>query len=201
MFAVLEPHVLEASAPIQTPVDAVAIAHVPAAHIFPSAHPDGVAVGRINGHTAQGVRAIVVEDRLEGGTGIGGLPEVARSCSHIPRIGRLRVYCDVCDASRHQGRSNAAKGNAGQQAAVESGRVGFGVIGLCPRAGAQACYHHQCHCSTPHRFLLQRVFTNWSNRSSVWHDPESRIPRVYPCPLQVSPGPGQPPAAGVHAIA
>ena len=108
MFALFEPHVLEALAPVQALIDAVTIAHVTPADIFAGAHPEGVTVAGIDANATEGVGTVFFEDRLPRGTGIDRLPEVAGTGGHVPGVGRLAIDGNIRNTPGHQGRPDAA---------------------------------------------------------------------------------------------
>ena len=114
VFALLEPHVLEALATVEALVDAIAIPHVTPAHILTRSHPKGVGIGGIDCHAAQGIGPILFEDGFPRRAGIDRFPEVSRTGGHIPGIGVFRNDGDVGNTSRHQGRPDAAQLDPGE---------------------------------------------------------------------------------------
>ena len=92
-----------------TDINTVTKADMTTADVFSCAHPNSAAVVGVNRHAADRVRSIILEDRLEGCSGIGGLPDVAGSNGDVPDVGIVLVNRDVGDPTGHEGRADAAK--------------------------------------------------------------------------------------------
>src|ERR1700724_1369679 len=74
----LEAEVLPVPAAVGRPVDAVAVGDAALAVVLAGADPDDQRVVGVDGDAADRVGALAVEDRLEGGAGVDGLPHAAR---------------------------------------------------------------------------------------------------------------------------
>ncbi len=105
----LEPAPLPALSSVATAVDPVAVADVSAADVLPGPDPDRLRVPRVDGDTADRVRALIVEDRCPGGPCVGRLPDVAAAHGDDPGALVLRGDGDVGDAPRHQRGPDAAQ--------------------------------------------------------------------------------------------
>ena len=106
--------VLPAGAAVDRLVDAVAVGDAALAVVLAGADPDRQRVVGIDGHAADRIRALTVEDRREGGAGVGRLPDAARGDGDVPdpRVGRIDG--EIPDAAGHQRRPDPAQREAGE---------------------------------------------------------------------------------------
>ena len=111
VLGVLEPHPLPRLARVGGLVDAVAEGDAPLVVVLAGAEPDDVRVLRVDGHRAERIGAVLVEDRRPGIAAVLGLPQIARGRSDVPDAGILRVDGDIRDAAGRQARSEAAEGD------------------------------------------------------------------------------------------
>ncbi len=119
VLGILQPHVPPRPAAVRGLVDPVAVAHVPAAHVLARAHPDDVRGARVDGHRADAVRPLVVEDRLPRRPRVRRLPHAAGPHGHVDDAGVVRVDVDVGDPAAVQRRADATEREAGQAGLVE----------------------------------------------------------------------------------
>jgi len=110
----LQADVLPVLAAVSGAVDSVAVGDAALAVVLARADPDDVGIGRIDGDAADGIAALVVEDRLPRDARVVGLPDIPRADRDVPVVGIARVDGDVADASRHQCRADAAEFQAGK---------------------------------------------------------------------------------------
>ena len=96
MLGVLQPDVRQAGAAVDRLVNAVAIADAALAVVLARAHPDHRWFG-IDHDGADGVRAVVVEDRRPGGARVCRLPHAAGADRDVPDIAVLRIDGNVDD--------------------------------------------------------------------------------------------------------
>ena len=95
VLRVPEAQVLPARAAVTAPVDTVAEADVPAAHVLSRADPDDVGIRGVDRHAADRVRRLPVEERRPGGASVHRLPDPAGADRHVPRarVRRGRSRC------------------------------------------------------------------------------------------------------------
>jgi hypothetical protein len=109
MLGVFEPQLLPVLTTVEAAVDAVAVADVPAADVFPRTDPDRLGTVGIDRHATDGVGHLLVEDRRPGRTGVGRLPHTAAADGNVPAALIFRVHRDVGDPAGHQGGAESAK--------------------------------------------------------------------------------------------
>jgi hypothetical protein len=109
-----EPHVLPRLAAVHALVDAVAERHRALGVVLPGANPDRIGVRRIDGHAADGVRALRVEDRLPRRSGVVGLPQTARRGGHEVPVPLARRDGEVDHTPRVDGRTDVPQSQSGQ---------------------------------------------------------------------------------------
>ena len=105
----LQPDVFPARTAVMADVDAVAVADVPAADVFPGAHPERVRVGRIQRQVSDRVRALAVEDRRPGRARVDGLPDPAGTHADVPDVVVFRMDHDIGDPPGHERRADGAQ--------------------------------------------------------------------------------------------
>src|SRR6185369_4201419 len=119
-LGLLQPHVGPALAAVGGLVDAVADGYVVARPRLAGPHPDDLRVLRIDLHRADGLDRLLVEDGLEGGSAILALPDAAaRRADEEQCLAVLLAAGDRRDAAAHGGRSDVARLQAGDDAAVD----------------------------------------------------------------------------------
>src|SRR6185369_1983806 len=114
VLARLEPDVLPRGAAVVGPVDAVAVGDTALAVVLTRADPDDERVLRVEGHAADRVRPLAIEDRAPGGPGVAGLPHAPRGDRHVPGGLVVRHHGDVHDAARSDRRADAAQLEPGE---------------------------------------------------------------------------------------
>ena len=110
----LQAHVGPGGAAIERLVDAVAVGNAALGVVLAAADPDHQRVVRIEGHAAERVGTLVVEDRIPGRAGVGRLPEAACGCGDVPDRLVLRIDREVGDAAGDHGRTDSAQGEAAE---------------------------------------------------------------------------------------
>ncbi len=103
MLRLLQTHVLPALPSVIAAVDPVAVSHVTATNIFTRSYPDRVRVGRIDGHTPDGIGAFLIKNRCPGGPCIVCFPDTARTHGHIPAVVVFRMHRNICNPARLHG--------------------------------------------------------------------------------------------------
>src|SRR5262249_25533373 len=101
--------VLPRLAAIVGAVDAIAVADAALAVVLAGADPDGFGVLGVEGDGADGVGALVVEEGVPGGAGVGGLPDPARGDGDVPGGAVLRMNRKRGNASGREGRPEGAQ--------------------------------------------------------------------------------------------
>ncbi len=155
VLGVLEPHALPGLAGIRRLVDAVAEGDAALVVVLAGAEPHHVRVLGVDGHRAERVRAVILEDRRPGVAAILGLPEIAGRRRRIPDVRVPGIDRDVGNAAGGQAGAEAPEferlegvdGQAGTALAVQHGDCG-------QRAGRQQQRAHgdiqTCHGSRLH---------------------------------------------------
>ena len=90
--------------------------------LFAGAEVEGVAVGRRDRHVTHGDDGLVhAEDLVEGGAGVGGLPEPARGRGHVEGARGTGLALDVGDAPAHVGGTDGPPFEGGKEGAESRG--------------------------------------------------------------------------------
>ena len=128
--------VLPALASVHRLVDPVAVGDATLAVVLATADPDDVGIGRIDGETADGIAALVVEDRLPGCAGVVRFPHPTGAGRDVPVIRVTRIDGDIAHATRHQRRADGTKFQTGERIGTPRGVVVLVlVLVFGPRVG------------------------------------------------------------------
>ena len=102
----LEADVAEGAAAVFALVDAVAVGDAALVVVLAGAHPDDGGILGIDGDPADGIGAVVVEDRGPGGAVVGGQPDAAGGLGDQVVVGIVGEHGDLRDASGDEGRTD-----------------------------------------------------------------------------------------------
>ena len=145
VLRVLEPHLLEAAPAVERLVQTVAVPDAALAVVLPRADPHYEAVVGIDRHRADGVGAVLVEDRLPRGARVLRLPHVAGGRGYVPRAAPHRVHRDVDYAPRHERGPDAPEFEPRDQRRVELGwLVIVVVVVLCEDRSGDRARDREC---------------------------------------------------------
>ena len=97
VFARSQPHIFPGLAAIAALVYSIAVGHTSLVIVLAGAHPDLVAVVRIDGHTSRGKTLLSVEDWRPARRVVRGLPDTRRGRGQINDVAVLRVHSHICD--------------------------------------------------------------------------------------------------------
>ena len=131
----LEAHVAEGAPAVFALIDAVAVGDAALVVVLARAHPDDGGILGIDGDPADGVGAVVVEDRGPGGAVVGGGEDVAGGHGNQVVVGIVREHGDLGDASGDEGRADLARPEGGEGVFVD-GLVGAGAATAAAAAAA-----------------------------------------------------------------
>ncbi len=123
VLGLAQPHVGPVLAAVLRPVDAVAHRHAIPHPRFTRAHPHHLGVLRIDGHRADRLHRLPVEDRLERRAAIHRLPHAAARGADVDREPRALVYRrERRDAPAHRRRADVTGTEAGDRLGVHLDR-------------------------------------------------------------------------------
>jgi hypothetical protein len=119
VLRVLQTHLLPGTPAVHRPVDTVSIGNASLAVVLSRADPHIERVLRVDGHAPDGVRALVVEDRLPCGAVVDGQPDTAGSHGHdvVGPVGW--VHGNVGDTACSEGGTDPSKLQTGEGARRE----------------------------------------------------------------------------------
>ena len=107
-------------------IDTIAKAEVTTAMVLTGADPDRVRIVRINRHRADGINALIIEDRRPGRAGILGAPDTAGTDTDNPGRRIILHDLDIADPAGHQGRADRAEFQTGECTGIH--RTAIAVI-------------------------------------------------------------------------
>jgi hypothetical protein len=82
------------------------------AHILTGSYPYNLGIVGVNGHGADGVGGLIIENRLPGNPAVGRFPQITGAGSYVPGTWIGRIYCNIRNTSAHDGRADAPEPEA-----------------------------------------------------------------------------------------